>query len=185
MPALDYAALSWGEGDKLLEVFLEPTCPFSVKTFYKLPELIEQMGAQNLRVQIWLHSQPWHLFSPVLVRAVLAASTLAEGKKAAWQVMDAIAQNRDEFEFIDHCRGQNLLATPRQILQRVEQFSKLSLQDAFDQTELQTLVKTHTKYARQNGIHVSPSFMINGLVQADMSSSETVEVWVKRINSQA
>ncbi|RMU05064.1 hypothetical protein ALP36_04968 [Pseudomonas syringae pv. coriandricola] len=29
-------ALSWGHGPRLFEVFLEPTCPFSVKAFFKL-----------------------------------------------------------------------------------------------------------------------------------------------------
>jgi protein-disulfide isomerase len=185
MPALNYQHLCWGEGQHLLEVFLEPSCPFSVKTFEKLPTLLEQIGPEQLRVQIWLHSQPWHLFSPVLVRAILAASTLTEGKEAAWQVLAAIARHREQFEFIDHCRGQNLLATPVQILQRIEQYANISLQSAFDQTELQHLVKIHTKYARQNGIHVSPTFMLNGLVQAEMSSGDTVTAWIERINSQA
>jgi hypothetical protein len=31
---------------------------------------------------------------------------------------------------------------------------------------------------RQNGIHVSPTFMIDGLVQTDMSSGDSVADWV-------
>jgi hypothetical protein len=42
-------------------------------------------------------------------------------------------------------------------------------------------VKRHCRYARQNGIHVSPTFMIDGLVQADMSSGDAVADWVKRL----
>ncbi len=34
---------------------------------------------------------------------------------------------------------------------------------------------------RQNGIHVSPSFMVNGIVQSDMSSGDTVTDWLARI----
>jgi len=41
--------------------------------------------------------------------------------------------------------------------------------------------KWHCKYARQNGIHVSPTFMVDGLVQADMSSGDPVADWVSRL----
>src|SRR5699024_5284244 len=68
--------LVWGEGQRRLEVFLEPTCPFSVKTFYKLDDFLAQAGASKVSVQIWLHSQPWHLFSAIITRAIVAASTL-------------------------------------------------------------------------------------------------------------
>jgi hypothetical protein len=39
----------------------------------------------------------------------------------------------------------------------------------------------HCRYARQNGIHVSPTFMIDGLVQSDMSSGDAVSVWAQRL----
>jgi hypothetical protein len=42
-------------------------------------------------------------------------------------------------------------------------------------------VKWHARYGRQNGIHVSPTFMIDGLVQADMSSGDAVTDWVSRL----
>ena len=33
--------------------------------------------------------------------------------------------------------------------------------------DLQAAVKWHTRYARQNGIHVSPTFMVGGIVPDD------------------
>jgi hypothetical protein len=38
--------------------------------------------------------------------------------------------------------------------------------------ELDREVKWHCKYARQNGIHVSPTFMIDGLVQRRRRDAE-------------
>jgi len=38
-------------------------------------------------------------------------------------------------------------------------------------------IKFQQKYGRQNGIHVSPSFMINGLINPDPSSSWDVGQW--------
>ncbi|WP_336996520.1 DsbA family protein [Leclercia sp. UBA7405] len=173
--------LEWGHGPRIFEVFLEPTCPFSVKAFNKLNALLEQAGEDKITVKIRLQSQPWHLFSGVIVRCILAASTLPEGKAAAHKVIQAVADRREEFEFTDHCSGPNMQATPEEIIARIEGYSGVQLADAFARPELQTEIKWHCKYARQNGIHVSPTFMVDGLVQPDLGSGDEVAVWVKRL----
>ncbi len=66
--------LVWGRGARVFEMFLEPTCPFSARAFGKLDELLAQAGEDRVTVKIWLQSQPWHLFSGIVVRCVLAAS---------------------------------------------------------------------------------------------------------------
>jgi hypothetical protein len=58
---------------------------------------------------------------------------------------------------------------------------RLKLAAAFAIPDLDREVKWHCKYARQNGIHVSPTFMIDGVVQADMSSGDAVADWAKRL----
>lgn len=173
--------LEWGHGPRIFEVFLEPTCPFSVKAFNKVNALLEQAGEDKITVKIRLQSQPWHLFSGVIVRCILAASTLPEGKAAAHKVMQAVADRREEFEFTDHCSGPNMQATPEEIIARIEGYSGVQLADAFARPELQTEIKWHCKYARQNGIHVSPTFMVDGLVQPDLGSGDDVAVWVTRL----
>ncbi|MBT0723031.1 thioredoxin [Rosenbergiella sp. S61] len=174
-------SFTWGSGDPVLEVFLEPTCPFSVLTFNKLPALLADAGKDHLQIKIRLQSQPWHMFSSIIVRYILAASTLVEGQAAVQAVMQSVADHREQFEFIDHCRGPNLHTTPEQLLKRLAAYSGVDVRDIFDQTNLQDLVKRQAKYARQNGIHVSPSFMVNGLLQPDMSSQDTVEEWMHKL----
>ena len=174
-------SLVWGRGPKLFEVFLEPTCPFSVKTFGKLDGLLDQVGPDRMSVRIWLQSQPWHMFSGVIVRCILAASTLDRGKEAAKAVMAAVAAHRDEFEFEHHCSGPNLGATPNDIIARIEQYSAIKLKCAFANPELDREIKLHCKYARQNGIHVSPTFMIDGLLRSDMSSGDALADWAVKI----
>ncbi|SET30042.1 DsbA family protein [Kosakonia radicincitans] len=178
---LHAAPLSWGHGPRTFEIFIEPTCPFSVRAFSKLEALLETVGEENVTVKIRLQSQPWHLFSGVIVRCILAASTLPDGKNAAHKVLRAVADHREEFEFTDHCSGPNMDATPQQIIERIENYSGVKLADAFARPELQTEIKWHCKYARQNGIHVSPTFMVNGLVQADLGSGDDISVWAQRI----
>jgi hypothetical protein len=71
-------------------------------------------------------------------------------------------------------------ATPRQIIARIEACSGLNLAEDFADPDLWSAVKWHARYARQNGIHVSPTIMINGLVQADLWSGNPVKRWVER-----
>ncbi|MBS1034151.1 DsbA family protein [Gluconobacter cerinus] len=171
------SALEWGAGPKVLEVFLEPTCPFSVKTLRKIPDLLQLEGQDRLTVRVRLQSQPWHMFSGVIVRAILAASSLDEGRDAALAVMMAVADHREEFEFTDHCRGPNMDATPADILQRIEVYSGVPLAETFVRPEVTAAVKWHARYGRQNGIHVSPTFMVDGLVDPAFSSGDSVDEW--------
>lgn len=175
------APLTWGHGPSVFEMFLEPTCPFSVRAFGKLDELLQLAGEDRITVKLRLQSQPWHMYSGVLVRCILAASTLAQGREAARAVMTAIAAHREEFEFDHHCGGTNLDVTPRQLIQKLETYSGVRLFEAFAIPDLDREVKWHAKYARQNGIHVSPTFMVDGLVQPAMGSGDAVADWVAKI----
>src|SRR3954470_24644821 len=123
--------LVWGYGPRVFEVFLEPTCPFSVKAFGKLDNLLAQAGEDRVTIKLRLQSQPWHMYSGVIVRCILAASTLDNGKAAAKSVMAAVAAHREEFEFDRHCCGPNLETTPSEIIRRIESYSGLKLAGAF------------------------------------------------------
>ncbi|BAK84577.1 hypothetical protein GLX_21650 [Komagataeibacter medellinensis NBRC 3288] len=185
MPAspLYVAPLEWGHGPKVFEAFLEPTCPFSMRAFNKLPELLAHAGEEQITIKIRLQSQPWHMFSGVIVRCILAAATLKDGREAARTVMAAVGAHREEFEFTDHCAGPNMDATPNDIIKRIEQYSGLELAAAFAVPELQKAIKWQCRYSRQNGIHVSPTFMVDGLIDSAISSGDTVEAWMGRIFS--
>ena len=173
--------LVWGHGPRAFEAFLEPTCPFSVRAFGKLDDLLGLAGEDRITIKLRLQSQPWHMYSGVIVRCILAASTLAGGKATAKSVMAAVAAHREEFEFERHCRGPNMDATPSDIIARIEGYSGVKLAEAFAIPDLDREIKWHCRYARQNGIHVSPTFMIDGLVQVDMSSGDTVAAWGSRL----
>jgi hypothetical protein len=170
--------LSWGHGPRIFEMFLEPTCPYSVRAFSKLEDLLTEASEDRITVKLRLQSQPWHMYSGVITRCILAASTLEGGKEAARAVMAAIAAHREEFEFDHHCSGPNLDRTPNQIIAAVETYSNLKLAGAFAIPDLDKEVKWHCKYARQNGIHVSPTFMIDGLIDPKFSSGDAVSTWV-------
>jgi hypothetical protein len=175
--------LTWGRGPHLFEVFLEPTCPFSGIVFGKLDEILAVAGEDQITVKMHMQSQPWHMYSGVIVRCILAASTLQEGKEAAKAVLAAVVRHREEFEFTNHCSGSNMNATPNDIIARLETYSGVRLAGAFAIPDLDREIKRHCKYARQNGIHVSPTFMIDGLVRPEMSSRDSVSDWVSNLLS--
>ena len=62
-------------------------------------DLLGQAGEDRITVKLRLQSQPWHMYAGVIVRCILAASTLESGKATAKSVMAAIAAHREEFEF--------------------------------------------------------------------------------------
>ena len=173
--------LVWGSGPRLFEAFLEPTCPYSAKAFSKLDELLDRVGPDNLKVRIWLHSQPWHLFSGIICRAIIAASTGPAGKEGAKRVIGAIYDERDAFDFDDQREGPNLSTTPNELIMRIEEVSGVAVAGAFQLSGLERIVIEHTRYARQNGIHVSPTFMVDGLVDRFISSGQSVEDWKRRV----
>jgi hypothetical protein len=172
--------LTWGHGPRRFEAFLEPTCPYSARAFPKLFELVDLVGTR-VTVHVRLHSQPWHLFSGIVTRAIVAASTLPEGREAARRVMGAVYADREAYEFEGHFGGPNLDTTPHQLIARLEAASGLALRAAYMTPGLDAEVRWHTRYARQNGIHVSPTFMIDGLVQANLASRDPVERWVEAL----
>jgi len=173
--------LEWGHGPRAFEVFLEPTCPFSVRAFGKLDELLAEAGKDRITIKLRLQSQPWHMYSGVVTRCVIAASTLPAGKDAAKAVLSAVGAHREEFEFDHHASGANMKATPDDIIARIEGYSGLKLAAAFAIPNLDREIKWHCKYARQNGIHVSPTFMIDGVVQPNISSGDKVSDWAKHL----
>ena len=58
----------------------------------------------------------------------------------------------------------------------------MKLAEAFAIPDIDREVKSALQYARQSGIHVSPTFMVDGLVQPDMSSGDPVADWVARLS---
>jgi hypothetical protein len=96
--------LVWGHGPRVFEVFLEPTCPHSCRAFGKLDELLGEAGEDRITVKLRLQSQPWHMYSGVITRCIVAASTLDGGKEAAKSVMAAVAAHREGIRVRPPCR---------------------------------------------------------------------------------
>lgn len=171
--------LTLGHGPASLEVFLEPTCPFCKRAFAKFEPLVAAAGADRLTVTIRFVSQPWHLFSGIVTRSILAASATDGGREAALKAMAGIFARREDFEFEDHSSGPNMRRTPADIVADISKIVGTDLTEPFRLKAVDRALRWHTRYARQNGIHESPTFMIDGLVEPKMSSGQSVEEWTE------
>lgn len=169
--------LRWGEGPRRFDVFLEPTCPFSSKAFDKLMPLVEEVG-DKFWVAIRLNAQPWHTFSSPVCRAILASALGEGGKTAATRVMKSVFAYREEFILNEHREGPNMGVCPENILLRLEEISGIQLTPLFSRPDVTQDFKWHTRYARQNGVHATPSFMVDGLLTDRMSSGQSLEEWL-------
>ncbi|HZP19508.1 MAG TPA: thioredoxin [Bauldia sp.] len=177
MPDRKPAPLEIGHGRTEFEVFLEPTCPYSKKAFAKLPALVEALGEDRITVKIRFVSQPWHLFSGIVTRAILAASATAGGRDAAFRAMVGIYARREDFEFEDHSHGPNMDRTPREIIADISAIVGTDLTPAFRLKSVDQALRWHAKYVRQNGVHVSPTFAIDGIIEPALASGQSVEEW--------
>ena len=171
-----------GHGPKVTDWVLEPTCPHCARAFGKLPQLLDAAGEDRLTVRVTIQSQPWHLFSGVVSRAILSATLLRDEPQAAWRVMGAVFANREAFVATDHCRGKNMALSPEHILGRIVEVSGLDLREAFVRPEALALLKRHARFARQNGIHASPTVMVDGLVDDTIGSRDEVQDWMLKMD---
>ena len=174
------APVAIGHGGTELEMFLEPTCPYSKRAFEKAPALLSAVGEDKLTIVFRFVSQPWHLFSGIVTRAILAASA-AGGTPAALKAMAGVYARREDFEFEDHSHGPNMDHTPNQILADIAAITGLDLSAAFRLNSVGNALRWNTKYHRQNGVHVSPTFSIDRIIEPNMSSGQTIEEWAALI----
>lgn len=178
------APLEFGHGPVELEVFLEPTCPYSKRAFAKLPALAAAVGEDRLTIRIRFLSQPWHLFSGIVTRAILAASATEGGRETGLKAMAGVYRNREDFEFEGHHSGANMKRTPADILAAISALAGVDLAEAWTYDSVGAALRWHVKYCRQNGIHVSPSFAVNRIVEPAMSSGQPVEEWAALLGLQ-
>ena len=78
-----------------------------------------------------------------------------------------------------------MAATPNDIIRRISTLSGYDVSATFQHKTLENQVKWQAKYARQNGIHVSPTFMIDGVVAPKMSSGDNIEEWISVLKNLA
>jgi hypothetical protein len=75
----------WGHWPRVFEVFLEPTCPFSIRAFGKLENLLDKAGEDRITVKVRLQSQPWaHVLGRPVHDAAVREHNIPNTRPTAW-----------------------------------------------------------------------------------------------------
>jgi hypothetical protein len=175
--------LELGRGPVVLELFVDPLCEFSERAVRKLDALLSANGAaEALTVRLRLFTQPWHLLSPALTRCIVAAGLVgAADERPALSLLTTVYDHRTSFDCDRHCAGPNLALSPADVIARLSALSGLELASPFESDEVTSVLTWYARYGRQNGIHETPTFAVDGLVNPAMSSSQTVPEWLSEL----
>uniref|UniRef100_A0A061S123 Thioredoxin-like protein n=1 Tax=Tetraselmis sp. GSL018 TaxID=582737 RepID=A0A061S123_9CHLO len=187
--------LGWTLGpsnaDVNLACFLDYTCPFCTKQYKTLREVVYPKYAnRSFSLTVYQMPQPWHPQSTICHEAALAVGKIG-GSEAFYKFSDQLFEKaQDNFydaQTFDMTRNQIVdklaaLAAESGAASAEEVKAMISMVANSDKknagTQVTQDIKYYVKFARQNGIHVSPTCTLNGLV-FDSSSSWQIEDWDK------
>ncbi|KAF9534587.1 thioredoxin-like protein [Crepidotus variabilis] len=174
-----------------LDVFLDYVCPFSKKMAGKLDSIVKPLISNGgkydgkIKVIFRLQTQPWHAMSTITHEAGLAA--LHASSEHFWPYSLALFEHQDEYfdiptqDLTIRQVRENLAKLAATVLpsNTIEKFKDLlALKSTPNGGNAVTDdLKYNIKFSRQNGIHVSPSVLLDGLFQSQVSSGWEEKEW--------
>ncbi|OSD04554.1 hypothetical protein PYCCODRAFT_1433422 [Trametes coccinea BRFM310] len=194
-PSLQSALVIAGKYDAphTLDIFLDYVCPFSAKLALAIDDVLKPLFAPEgkyagkVKVIFRNQVQPWHGSSTFVHEAGLAVARVAP--EEFWKFSLALFANQREYYDIP---VSNL--TPTQIREKLAELVADSIGEDKKApfTDLLTLKSTPNggvdvtddlkytiKFSRQNGIHVSPTVLWDGLIANEISSSWGEREWTE------
>lgn len=151
----------------------------SISNSYCYPRLGSPVVREDFVMVTLISSSPRHPQAYVLTLGALAAFHL-KGHDAYWKMFDALYEAFDDFsdEVVYHKSRHKIETEVAEIAVRIgmAQSTEEFMQEMKEDRNM-ILAKLEQRYGRQNSIHFSPTYMINGVVAADLSSGSTLEQW--------
>eukprot|EP00123_Amoebidium_parasiticum_P006231 comp17231_c1_seq1/m.16254 comp17231_c1_seq1/g.16254 ORF comp17231_c1_seq1/g.16254 comp17231_c1_seq1/m.16254 type:complete len:198 (-) comp17231_c1_seq1:166-759(-) len=191
MLPVEYSDNRLGSADApvVVEGFLDFLCPFCKKYFINMTETIfpaiEKEWPGMVQHIYMHHPQPWHILSALCSEAAIAASKLAPGK--FYQIARVLYDNQENFkEKVAYNKGR---------LQATEEIADLLAPLGVDKAKFMDAMEVKTngvssvvndfkwfvKYSRHHHVHVSPTALINGLPNPNVSSGWTTNQWLEAL----
>ncbi|WVR04295.1 hypothetical protein IAU60_001295 [Kwoniella sp. DSM 27419] len=187
------AFLRQGKGSHSLEVYVDILCPFSKKIIQAINSdvlpLIRPGGkyAGQLELIVRLYPQPFHYFAMFPTEALVVFGQLHPD--LFWDYLLAVYSVREEYlnkPAVDMTPSTARDKLVHLALDLLEKKGKTSgpLSKAFgefrgrlDQDDVSAAIKYNIKVGRQNGVHVTPTVLLNGLKEDSVSSSWGKSEW--------
>mmetsp|Transcript_5615 Transcript_5615/g.11863 ORF Transcript_5615/g.11863 Transcript_5615/m.11863 type:complete len:208 (-) Transcript_5615:62-685(-) len=176
-----------------LQVFTDYTCPFCARMWKRLvSEVIPWMNAtfpKQISLVAYTMPQPWHPQGTILAEAVLAVeavsptalvpfiSRIYETRSDKWTDEKTVDKTRNQL--YDECAA---LAADVGVDAAAVRDQLTIKPDLKSGNLVRGLFKQYVKFARKNGMHVSPTVVVNGLEEGSISSGWTLEQWKEYVN---
>lgn len=139
--------------------------------------------------------QPWHPSSTLVHEAAIAVSQLAPER--FWDFSTALFDKCEEY-YDEPCWAETRRETYERLAQLAHDSASVDKQQFLKYLSIDPNpasgsknagnkasndLKVFIKYARQNGVHVSPTVAINGVIDNSFDSSTTCDKWIEKLKS--
>ncbi|KAF0450148.1 thioredoxin-like protein [Gigaspora margarita] len=193
--APQFAGHRWGvsTAPHVLEIYLDYVCPFSAKIFTRLRNevfpFIEKEYPGKIQFLFRQQVQPWHPCSSIVHEAALAVERIDKSKfldfsaklyEVQKEYFDESVQNLTRSQINNSlAKHANLCGiSSDQFVSLIEIPAVSNPSEARNAgNKLTADLKWHIKLSRQNGIHVSPTVLFDGIIDDTVSSSWTLAQW--------
>lgn len=171
-----------------IEAFLDFCCPFSAKHWNRFVlEVLPLFKERGVNYKHYNVVQPWHAQSSYMHEAALAVEAVDANKYASFatalfaaqgQFFDDVTWDKSRAQIYAELAelaassvGVDAAAVSAKLARKVVEGSHNTGNAVTD------TLKFYTKFHRQRGMHVTPTVMVNGVVDDSISSGWTLEQW--------
>ncbi|AET39681.1 DsbA family protein Ecym_4660 [Eremothecium cymbalariae DBVPG len=168
-----------------IQLYLDYCCPFSGKLFLRWYDEIFPTVQSNTKYQIVIQNviQPWHIGSQYMCETALAVAKLKPEKfipfsKALFESQQRWFDSNTADKSRNEIYTELALFAQESVNLPADSLLPLLLVSSDDGNAVVKDVKYFTRYHRQNGVHVTPTLALNGIIiPAIESSTPTDRVW--------
>lgn len=191
-----FASHAIGKGPIVIELWLDYICPFSAKIFYEVYDKVIPAAEEKYPGKFqWVFQnqpQPWHGQGTWVHEAGIAVGLIEPSK--FWEFSKVLFKESEDFYDLntkDKSRTEivgKLADLAQQVNVDKEKVADLLTIQSPDGalnggSKVTNDLKSFIRVGRQNGIHVTPTVVINGLQDPSISSSWTAEQWFQKLDS--
>ncbi|KAL0491545.1 homeobox and leucine zipper protein Homez [Acrasis kona] len=184
-----------------IELFGDILCPYTKRAYSTLKELISYYRSKKINIQLRIINavQPFHPRSYYVTSTIAAANFAAQTRTRRIRVDDTAIALSDKFFSTQESYSEKMTndITPNNLLKQLRFvasnhtcsvggggtcLTEVEIEEAYKNERVDAIVKGQIKYGRQNSVHGTPTFAINGLLEPTIESSWTLEQWLKLID---
>merc|ERR1711972_672087 len=178
-----------------LEVFYDFSCPFSAKSFLMLTKQVlpayESKAPGKIQFMHYQYPQPWHAPGAYAAEVSLAVEAVDPSKYLATAqhffdkqkelVFDCVTYGKTRTEMYEMLAD---AATAASGVNKAAVLAKVKYLGTSPNAgnEMGQLIKWYVKFGRKNGIHVTPTVLVNGIEEGSISSGWTLEQWCEYLD---